>query len=137
MSLFVDTSVFYASVDADDIDHERARSILARDERLVTSDHILVETWRLLRVRTGRDVAEQFWTTIRAGAAAVEFVEAQDLELAWAIGQQFPDQDFSIVDRTSFALMQRIGVHRVTSFDSDYAIYRFGPRGDRAFEIVA
>jgi len=134
--MFVDTSVFYASVDADDTDHRRATELLSRAESLLTSDHVLVETWRLLRVRTGRAVAERFWAAIRAGTAEVELIEAADLELAWSIGEAFPDQDFSMVDRTSFAVMQRTGVHRVASFDTDFAIYRFGPRRDRAFEIV-
>ena len=61
---------------------------------------------------------------------------ATDLEVAWAIGEAFPDQDFSIVDRTSFAVMQRLGVHRVASFDADFAVYRFGRGRNRAFEIV-
>src|SRR6266511_1608192 len=56
-----------------------------------------------------------------------------DLEAAWAIGQAFPDQDFSIVDRTSFAVMERWGVHRVTTFDDDFAVYRFGHDRTRAF----
>jgi predicted nucleic acid-binding protein len=59
-----------------------------------------------------------------------------DLDIAWSIGEVFPDQDFSIVDRTSFVVMQRLGIYRVASFDSDFAIYRFGPRRERAFEVL-
>ena len=61
---------------------------------------------------------------------------AADLEVAWSIGQAFPDQDFSIVDRTSFAVMERLGVLRAASFDADFAVYRFGLRRERAFEIL-
>ncbi len=56
--------------------------------------------------------------------------------MAWSIGESFPYQGFSIVDRTSFAVMQRRGVLRVASFDGDFAIYRFGPRRERAFEVM-
>ena len=56
--------------------------------------------------------------------------------VAWSIGQAFADQDFSIMDRTNFAVMQRIGVLRAAAFDDDFAIYRFGARHDRAFEVV-
>ena len=59
-----------------------------------------------------------------------------DLERAWSIGLDFPDQAFSIVDRTSFAVMQRMGVLRAASFDDDFAIFRFGSRRERAFEVV-
>lgn len=130
--------MFYAAVDAGDIDHERAkRTLFAESGDLLTSDHVLFETWRLLRKRLGRSVAEQFFESIRAGLAMLEYIEPRDVEAAWAIGLGFPDQDFSIVDRTSFAVMERLGVRRVATFDSDFAIYRFGPRRDRAFEIVA
>ena len=59
-----------------------------------------------------------------------------DLHTAWAVGQAFPDQDFSLVDRTSFSVMERLGVHRAASFDNDFAVYRFGPRRSRAFHVV-
>lgn len=138
MTVFVDTSMFFAAVDAGDVDHERAKQALSRESgSLLTSDHVLFETSRLLRRRLGRPVAERFFESIRAGRAELAYIEPRDVEAAWAIGLGFPDQDFSIVDRTSFAVMERLGVNRVATFDSDFAIYRFGPRRDRAFEIVA
>ena len=59
-----------------------------------------------------------------------------DLEVAWATGEAFSDQDFSIVDRTSFAVMQRLGVHRAATFEQHFAIFRFGRNRTTAFEIV-
>jgi len=32
--------------------------------------------------------------------------------------------------------MHRLGVLRVASFDNDFAVFRFGPRRDRAFEVL-
>jgi predicted nucleic acid-binding protein len=97
---------------------------------------VLVETWALLRHRLHRDAAERFWEGLRAGVAVVHAVTDVDLELAWAIGQVFSEQDFSIVDRSSFAMMQRLGVSRAATFDDDFAVFRFGPGRRRAFEIV-
>jgi uncharacterized protein len=37
---------------------------------------------------------------------------------------------------TSFAVMQRIGVLRAVSLDDDFAIFRFGRRRERSFELV-
>ena len=135
-SLFVDTSVWYAAADSSDIDNARARSILSAGESLITSDHVLVETWKLLRSRIHRKAAERFWEALRCGAAQLEPVGAADWESAWQIGLAFRDQDFSIVDRTSFAVMQRLGVERAASFDDDFAIFRFGPNRRRAFTVV-
>jgi predicted nucleic acid-binding protein len=100
------------------------------------SDHILVETWGLLRSRIRRQAAEQFWRNVRRGGAQLEPVTPADLDAAWRIGEAFADQDFSIVDRISFAVMERLGVTRVASFDRHFAVYRFGPRRDRAFEVL-
>lgn len=136
MSLFVDTSVWYAAADAADAGNARAKEILSAGGNLVTSDHILVETWTLLRHRIHESAAEAFWAGLRGGAARVEMVGAADLQAAWTIGRDFPDQGFSLVDRTSFAVMERLGVHRAASFDSHYAVYRFGPRRSKAFEVI-
>ena len=136
MSVFVDTSVWYAAADRSDRGNRRAQEILKAEERRVTTDHVLVETWLLLRYRLGRVAAERFWAALRSGVAAIELVMAADLEAAWAIGLLFPDQDFSVTDRTSFAVMQRLGIGRAATFDDDFAVYRFGPDRRRAFEIV-
>jgi predicted nucleic acid-binding protein len=79
----------------------RAKEILSAGDPLVTTDHVLVETWTLLRWRLHRDAAEAFWRAIRSGVASLEPVGPADLQAAWTIGQDFPDQDFSVVDRTS------------------------------------
>lgn len=136
MSVYVDTSAWYAAADAADRSNARAKQVLGLGASLVTSDHVLLETWLLLRHRIGRNASERFWEGLRAGAAHVECVTPADLERAWTIGQQFEDQDFSLADRTSFALMQRLGITRVASFDDDFAVFRYGRDRSRAFEVV-
>jgi predicted nucleic acid-binding protein len=135
-SLFVDTSVWYAVADSSDVSNARARAILSNKEVLVTSDHVLLETWSLLHHRVHRKAADRFWDGLRSGIANVEIVGAADLESAWQIGVSYRDQDFSLADRTSFAVMRRLGIERAASFDADFAIYRFGPNRRRAFTIV-
>jgi uncharacterized protein len=136
MNIFVDTSVWYAASDRSDVNNSRAKKILSGGSRFFTTDHVLIETWTLLRSRLHRQAAERFWEGLRGGAAAIEPVGHADLEVAWQIGINFKDQDFSLVDRTSFAIMQRLGLYQAASFDNDFAVFRYGPRGRRSFEIV-
>jgi predicted nucleic acid-binding protein len=136
LSVFVDTSVWFGAANIRDRQNARAKGILAGLAAPVTTDHVLIETWTLLNARVHRQAAERFWMGVRRGAAQLERVLPADLEAAWAIGEAFPDQDFSIVDRTSFAVMERLGLARVASFDAHFAVYRFGRNRDRAFEIL-
>lgn len=136
MSIFVDTSIWYAAADSSDRSNARSKEILKSGERLVTSDHILIETWTLLRHRLGRKAAERFWEGLRTGIAVIEAVTLADLEVAWNIGVSWHDQDFSIVDRTSFALMQRLGIDRVASLDAHFAVFRFGPKRRQSFHVL-
>jgi len=98
---------------------------------------VLVESRLLVGRRIHLAAADRFWETIREGGATLEMVSQADLDVAWSIREAFPDQRFSLVDLTSFALMLRLGIHRVASFDSDFAIYRFGPRRERAFTVLS
>jgi uncharacterized protein len=136
LSVFVDTSAFYGVADDDDSHFARAKELLSAEGPLITTDFVLSEAWRLVRDRLGHAAADRFWGSLRAGAATIEHVTPADLDAAWRIGEAFPDQSFSLVDRTSFAAMERLGVHRAVAFDDDFAVYRFGPRRERAFEVL-
>jgi len=90
----------------------------------------------LVHHRLGKRAAEHFWEALRSGVAAVETVGAADLDSAWEIGKSFREQDFSIVDRTSFAVMRRLGIERAASLDGHFAIFRYGPNRRQAFTVV-
>jgi len=136
MSLFVDTSIWYSAADSSDRSNARSKAILKSGETLVTSDHVLVETWTLLHHKLDRKAAERFWEGLRSGIAIIETVTLADLQVAWDIGVSWRDQDFSIVDRTSFAVMRRLGIDRAASLDADFAVFRFGPRRRESFFIL-
>ena len=136
MSVFVDSSIWFAAAVARDNDNARAKSILRSTWDHVTTDHVLIETWLLLNSRYRRDIAEQFWDQIQRGGVSMEIVTMGDLHAAWAIGMAFPDQAFSIVDRTSFAVMERLGIVQAASFDNDFAVYRYGRAREKAFDVI-
>ena len=135
MNVFIDSSVWFAVANTRERRNVRAKQLLAEIEPPLLTDHVLVETWLLLNSRINRRAAEEFWRGMRMGAAEIEKATTVDLERALMIGEFFPDQDFSIVDRTSFAVMERLGLTRAASLDDDFAIYRYGRMRDKAFEI--
>lgn len=136
MTVFVDTSAWYAAADVSDVHHRRAVERLSEfSGDLLTSDHVLVETWFLAANHLGAEVAETLVNALRAGRARVEVAGVADLEIAAQIHDAFADQEFSIVDRTSWSIMQRLGVHEAISFDRDYLIYRFGRDRRQAFTV--
>ena len=136
MSLFVDTSIWYAAADSSDRSNARSKAILKSGGTLVTSDHVLVETWTLLHHKLDRKAAERFWEGLRSGIAVIEAVTLADLEVAWDLGVSWRDQDFSIVDRTSFAVMRRLGIDQVASLDAHFAVFRFGPKRRQSFRVL-
>lgn len=135
VSTFVDTSVWFAAASTRDRNNGLAKSILLSLEGWTLTDQVLAETWQLLSARYGREVADTFWDRLRESGAIVEPVTAGDLEAASRIWATCPDEEYSLVDRTSFAVMERLGVTRAASFSPSFSTYRYGSR-KQAFQIV-
>lgn len=138
-ALFVDTSAFYAVADEDDRHHREALSVLQASvgsERVITSDHVVVESWLLICSRLGRNAAMRFWDGVSIDVFTVVGVTAEDVRRARNLAQEWSDQAFSLVDCTSFALIERLDLRRALAFDRHFRIVRFGSRRHRALEIV-
>jgi predicted nucleic acid-binding protein len=136
VTVFVDTWAWFAAVFEKDAHHPRAIQILDEQPDLVTTDHILVETWLLLKSRFNQAAAEAFCQRILDGWCRVEIASYEDLRAAETIRSTFGDQRFSLVDRTSFIVTERLGLSRAVAFDDDFVIYRYGPNRNRAFEVL-
>lgn len=137
--IFVDTNMLVAAALKGEQLHDRARRALAAVEREgpFTTDHVLVESWAILRRRTGYDGAERYLRGLRGTPLRIEPVLAADLERATAIGELWADQQFDFVDRTSFAVMERLGCSRAATFDRDFSVYRTGADRRAAFEVLS
>src|SRR3954469_8531418 len=128
MSAFVDSSVWFAATAKRDAQNGRAKSILRSIDQYLT-DLVLVETCQLLKAQFGRGLAEFFWERLRDSGVRIEAILRADLDAASEIGARFPDESFSLIDRTSFALMERLGITRAATFNPGFAAYR--PRRGR------
>lgn len=121
---FVDTSAFYALIDTDDRNHEDCVGLFAdlgrARARLLTSNHVLFETYSLILNRLGRPMATRWLTALHLH---VERATPADERRAVRTVLKYRDKDFSLVDASSFALMQRLGIRQAVAFDPHFRQY--------------
>src|SRR5487761_1670577 len=121
---FADSSAYYALADSSDSNHRAAIAvqtrILRERWRLLTTNFILAETYALLLNRANRDTAFRVVSSIIAGATTIIRVTSADEDRAWQILEQYDDKEFSLVDGTSFAVMERLGIPTAFAFDEDF-----------------
>jgi uncharacterized protein len=125
-TVFVDTSAFVALRNESEIEHERARTtlagLLADGVSLFTSNYVFAETYTALMVRVGREEAIEWGRRFRA-SGAIELVRLdQEVEdEAWEILERHSDKNWSYVDATSFALIERDGGGEAFALDTHFA----------------
>lgn len=122
MTVFVDTSAWYALVDGSDPNHAQAarslRALADRRERLVTHNYVLVESLALFQRRMGMELVREFATRLLP-VAETEWVQPSLHDPALAA---FLDsgRETSFVDHVSFALMRGRGISTAFAFDEDF-----------------
>lgn len=120
--IFVDTSAWYSLVDEDAENHLKAVQFL-KDTKMpfITSDYVLDEILTLIRSAISHKVAIEFWDKLKkSNWAAVIDISAQDKERAGSMFRKYNDKDFSFTDCTSFALMKRLDIKEVFTFDKHF-----------------
>lgn len=124
MTVFVDTSAFYAILDADDQNHEQARrawnDLVTQEADLVCTNYVLVETFALVQHRLGieavRALQEDILPVLR-----VEWVDESVHEASTAALLIAARRQLSLVDCTSFETMRRLGIKTAFTFDRHFA----------------
>jgi predicted nucleic acid-binding protein len=128
MAIFVDTSAFYALLDADDENHEPSagawREIMASDEDVLTTNYILVETFALVQGRLGLDAAREFQENV-VPVLEVQFVAPEIHRLGIAALLAASRRSLSLVDCVSFEVMRDLGIKSVFTFDGHFTQYGF------------
>jgi uncharacterized protein len=124
--IFIDTSAFVALRNSAEQEHEAVRATLSRlaSERasLCTSNYVFAETYTALLVRVSRNEAIDWGRRFQA-SEAIELIridEAIERE-AWSILESHADKEWSYVDATSFALMEREHIVAALAFDRHFA----------------
>ena len=124
MSVFVDTSALYAILDADDLNHEKAKyawiDLCRRREHLVCTNYILVETFALVQRRLGIDAVHVLHQDI-IPVLHVEWVdEARHLAGVTAL-LAAGRRRLSLVDCVSFEIMREYGINKAFAFDAHFS----------------
>jgi uncharacterized protein len=124
---FVDTSFWIALASARDRHHAEARALAERGlGPLLTSNHVVGETWTFVRRRHGHASATACVRAMRAvPALTVLHVEPGLEEDAWRWLERRDEREYSFVDATSFALMRRHRLREVLAFDGDFSAAGF------------
>ncbi len=124
--IFVDTSFWAALGNATDARHDTAKKMWTSKPRVVvTSNHVLGETWTLLNRRCGHRAAVAAAAIRYSTVVRVEHITAELEEQAWEWLARHDEREYSFVDATSFALMRKKNVNNAYAFDGDFSAAGF------------
>jgi predicted nucleic acid-binding protein len=123
MSIFIDTSAFYALLDRDDANNQKATKVwtylLGAEYTLVTSNYILVEAFALMQNRLGLEAVRGFQEDILP-LITLEFVSPEMHRSGIAALLAASRRSLSLVDCVSFELMRSSGIKSVFAFDNHF-----------------
>jgi predicted nucleic acid-binding protein len=123
--IFIDTGAFVALRNQAEREHELARAtlkqLIAEAAQLFTSNYVFAETYTALLVRVGRNEAIEWGRRFRVGKT-IELirVDRQVEQEAWSILESHADKEWSYVDATSFALIERERLTAAFAFDRHF-----------------
>jgi predicted nucleic acid-binding protein len=124
---FVDSSFWIAFVAPRDAHHAEAEAIWqASPGALVTTNHVVGETWTFLRRRADHRKATWFLDRLARSPSLTSVHVDEDLEAeAWRWLRRHDERAYSFVDATSFALMRRRRLREALAFDGDFSAAGF------------
>ncbi len=127
MTRFVDTSFWVALRGFREQHHDPARELWGRyRSSVVTTNHVLGETWTFLRRREGHEKARDFLDRISGiPGLSVHHVEPDAEAGAWRWLRRRGEREYSFVDATSFEVMRRFRIREALAFDGDFSAAGF------------
>ena len=131
MTIFIDTSAFYAVLDRDNDNHVRARAAweaMLRDGRdLLTNNYVLLETSALLQHRLGLAALRTFHEDVEP-LVRIDWVAEGRHRAAAGVVLAAGRKKLSLVDCVSFQTMRDVGVRSAFCFDKHF--------GEQGFETI-
>jgi uncharacterized protein len=131
LSVYIDTSAFLTILDADDANHEIARSmwisLVESREVVVTSNYVVVESAALLQSRVGVD-AVRWLQEDMLGVVVVEWVDESLHVSAMNAVLSGSRRGPSLVDCVGFEMVRQRPTLRVFAYDRHFE--------NRGFELI-
>ena len=124
MTIFTDTSAFYAVLDRDDDNHQKARRIwnevFSDENTVVTSNYVLVESFTLIQHRLGLEAVRAFQEDVLP-LISIEWVTEATHRSGVSALLAASRRKLSLVDCVSFELMRTLGIKTAFAFDPHFA----------------
>lgn len=129
---FADTGWWVAWAFPSDARHGDALAMLGklgRGEQILTTNHVVGETWTFLRRRAGHAYGIAYLDRVEAlqsGRGLVVAHVSEDQErraVRWL--REHDERSYSFVDATSFEVMRQRRLREALAFDSDFAAAGF------------
>jgi len=130
MRIFLDTCFFIALSDEKDKNHVKAKASLGKQvkkgARFVTGRNILIEYLDGVTKRIGKEKAVEELDNIRnSKLLVVEPLKEEDWDKAIVYFRKYNDQQIDLTDCLSFAIMERLDMKNVLTFDNDFKIHGY------------
>ncbi len=123
MTIFVDTSAVFSSLDANDEFHAKAfgawERLVDTLETLLTSNYVVLESTWLAQRRLGLDTVRRFYSLV-VPILSIQWVSEELHRVAASTLLSSSRRNISLVDYTSFELMRRQGIQEVFTFDRHF-----------------
>jgi predicted nucleic acid-binding protein len=128
--IFVDASAWIAVIDVRGKYHDPATRLfgqLVADKRpLLTTNLVIAESYVMIQRTSGIRASLRFLESIRVSPLLLKIYSDALLELqAENILRQYSDQDFSLADAVSFAVMRQLSIHEAFAFDHHFETVGF------------
>jgi predicted nucleic acid-binding protein len=128
MSIFIDTSAFFAILDSGDKFHKESKNtflmLIGDKEIFHSSNYVIIETIVLIQNRLGLDALRAFQDDV-VPIINIHWVDEGIHNIAVSSLLIAHRKNISFIDYTSFELMRFLGLKKVFTFDKHFEEQNF------------
>lgn len=124
--IFVDSDIFVSALRKDDSNHQKAKNLYLRLEKLnvsfATSNYVFAEVITVISQKIGHNSAIEFINNMRSSDSLYNFIQVtlEIEEVAIEIFKKQTSKNVSFVDCTNMALVKHDNHDAIFSFDEIY-----------------